>query len=144
MSTQSRIFSRRVARCLFVSAALFVALPCSAQEARFTTNVESSNAVFAPVYAAAAPGCAADQVTVSFGGLLPSQECKTPGVWPIDNAVALAVKPVTRVCVGPTARDFTSVFVKGLGYFGWDDVYPGQCSDIYPIGQTLVALRIRG
>ncbi|PTR34527.1 hypothetical protein C8J98_102716 [Luteibacter sp. OK325] len=80
---------------------------------------------------------------MSFGGLAPEQRCKTPGVWPIDNALALALKPVTRVCVGPAVIGFTSVFVKGLGYFGWDDVGPGQCSDIYPTAQTLVALRVR-
>ena len=132
----------RICRAL-CNVALLVALPCAAQNASFGTNIEMSNAVSAPVFAMAAPGCGPDQTTVSFGGIAPAQECKSPGVWPIDNVLALTVKPVTRVCVGPAVKGFTSVFVKGLGYFGWDDVGPGQCSDIYPTAQTLVALRIR-
>lgn len=135
--------TRRLIRRSVFGAAVFVALPSIAQQSAFTTNVEVANAVSAPVFAMASPGCGPDQTTVSFGGLAPTVECKTPGVWPIDNALALSLKPVTRVCVGPAAIGFTSVFVKGLGYFGWDDVYPGQCSDIYPTAQLLVALRIR-
>jgi len=142
MSVQHAVKQRLFRRSL-VGAALLVAMPCMAEQAAFTTNTEMSNAVSAPVFAMASPGCGPDQTTVSFGGRAPSVECKTPGVWPIDNALALTLKPVTRVCVGPAAISFTSVFLKGLGYFGWDDVGPGQCSDIYPSAQALVALRVR-
>jgi hypothetical protein len=133
---------RAVRRSVF-GAALFIALPCLGQQSLAPANTQPFNAVSAPFFAAASPGCGADQTTVTFGGLGAMQECKSPGVWPIDNPVALQLNPVISVCVGPAAAGYTSVVVKGVGYFGWDDVGPGQCSQLYSLLQTFVAIRIR-
>lgn len=130
-------------RRLVLAATLVSTWPCLGQQAFPAAGIETFNAVSRPVFATAPTGCAPDQTTVTFGGLAGMQECKSPGVWPIDNAVALQLTPVLSVCVGPAALGYTSVVVKGLGYFGWDDVGPGQCSQLYSTLQTFVAIRIR-
>lgn len=54
MSVQHVVKQRLFRRSLF-GAALLVALPCVAEQAAFTTNIEMSNAVSAPVFAMASP-----------------------------------------------------------------------------------------